>query len=386
MAYVKKSGKLDKDLPASGAGSFDYSDLGEFRTQLKKEFGNSAALEDDDFVTDFLPTKIEPLDYLLGGGIPQGKVTEIVGLEGVGKSSFGIYMLGQIQKQGGLGVLIDTESGAGDRFRFENFGVDTSKCIVSVEDLAEKAFMQIERVANYISKKNVKAPSLLVLDSIAGLTTRAEQEADMDQQQFAVTARMIKRGLQRTKMVCRETNLAVLCINQARIKMGGMVNAYTGPEYTSPGGDTLKYLAITRLFLTRGSMLGEPKKPEGHVVKAKIIKCKTAASLGRTLPLRFYYDSRGYDSDLSTYDVLNDAGAFGGAKSAWKTMIMPDGTEKKWNSANSFLEVMNGSPENRAHFSSMMKKCFIEQHNFVTRSEDNEEPFPQISEQLPSED
>ena len=386
MAKIKTtSGKLDKDLPISGG--FDYSDLGEFRTQLKKEFGNSAALEDDDFVTDFLPTKIEPLDYLLGGGIPQGKVTEIVGLEGVGKSSFGIYMLGQIQKQGGLGVLIDTESGAGDRFRFENFGVDTNKCIVSVEDLAEKAFMQVERVANYIAKKNVKAPSLLVLDSIAGLTTRAEQEADMDQQQFAVTARMIKRGLQRTKMACRETNLAVLCINQARIKMGGMVNAYTGPEYTSPGGDTLKYLAITRLFLTRGAMLGEPKKPEGHVVKAKIIKCKTAASLGRTLPMRFYYDSRGYDSDLSTYDVLNDAGVFGEKKSAWKSMIMPDGSEKKWNSANSFLEVMNSSPENRAHFSSMMKKCFIEQHNFVTRNEGSEEElFPQISEQLSTED
>lgn len=383
MAKVKTN-KLDKDLPGVTAGAFDYSDLGEFRTQLKKEFGNSAALEDDDFVTDFIPTKIEPLDYLLGGGIPQGKVTEIVGLEGVGKSSFGIYMLGQIQKQGGLGVLIDTESGAGDRFRFENFGVDTNKCIVSVEDLAEKAFMQVERVANYISKKNIKAPSLLVLDSIAGLTTRAEQEADMDQQQFAVTARMIKRGLQRTKMVCRETNLAVLCINQARIKMGGQVNAYTGPEYTSPGGDTLKYLAITRLFLTRGAQLGEPKKPEGHVVKAKFIKCKTAASLGRTLPLRFYYDNRGYDSDLSTYDVLNDAGVFG--KSAWKSLVMPDGTEKKWNSADSFLEVINASPENRAHFTAMMKKCFVEQHNFVTKDTGEDEPFPQISEEMPSED
>lgn len=380
MAKVTTSKKLDKDLPEA----FDYSDLADFRTQLKKEFGNSAALGDDDFITDFIPTCIEPLDYLLGGGIPQGKVTEIVGLEGVGKSSFGIYMLGQIQKQGGLGVLIDTESGAGDRFRFENFGVDTNKCIVSVEDLAEKAFMQVERVANYISKKNIKAPSLLVLDSIAGLTTRAEQEADMDQAQFAVTARMIKRGLQRTKMVCRETNLAVLCINQARIKMGGQVNAYTGPEYTSPGGDTLKYLAIIRLFLTRGAMLGEPKKPEGHSVKAKIIKCKTAASLGRTLPLRFYYDSRGYDSDLSTYDVMNDAGLFG--KSAWKSLILPDGSEKKWNSAETFREIMNSSPENRLHFSNLMKKCFVEQHNFITKDTGDDEPFPQISEAMPTED
>jgi RecA/RadA recombinase len=380
---IKKTAKLDRDLPVAGTDSFDYSDLGEFRTQLKKEFGNSAALEDDDFVTDFIPTKIEPLDYLLGGGIPQGKVTEIVGLEGVGKSSFGIYMLGQIQKQGGLGVLIDTESGAGDRFRFENFGVDTHKCIVSVEDLAEKAFMQVERVANYISKKNIKAPSLLVLDSIAGLTTRAEQEADLDQAQFAVTARMIKRGLQRTKMVCRETNLAVLAINQARVKMGSVATAYSGPEYTSPGGDTLKYLAITRLFLTRGSMLGEPKKPEGHIVKAKFIKCKTAASLGRTLPLRFYYDSRGYDSDLSTYDVLNDAGIFG--KSAWKSIVMPDGTERKWNSADNFVELITATPENRAYFTSLMKKCFVEQHNFVTR-EATEEPFPQISEALTTED
>lgn len=374
---AKKTDKIDKDLKTSYSGG-DFSDLGEFRAQLKKEFGNSAALEDDDFITDFIPTKIEPLDYLLGGGIPQGKVTEIVGLEGVGKSSFGIYMLGQIQKQGGLGVLIDSEAGAGDRFRFENFGVDTSKCIISVEDLAEKAFMQVERVANYIAKKNLKAPSLLIIDSIAGLTTRSEQEADLDQAQFAPTARIIKRGLQRTKMLCRETNLAVLCINQARVVMGGQSNPFSGPEYSAPGGATLKYLAITRLFLTRGSMLGEPKKPEGHVVKAKVIKCKTAASMGRTVPLRFYYDTRGYDSDLSTYDVMNDSGLFG--KAVWKSIIMPDGSEKRWNSASSFVEIMNASPENKTYFSNMMKKCYTEQHNFLAHEEDL---FPQIVDSSP---
>lgn len=379
MAKVR-TGKLDKDMPMTYSGT-DFSDLCEFRSQLKKEFGSSAALEDDDFITDFIPTKLEPLDYLLGGGIPQGKVTEVVGLEGVGKSSFGIYMLGQIQKQGGLGVLIDSEAGAGDRFRFENFGVDTSKCIISVEDLAEKAFMQVERVANYISKKNLKAPSLLIIDSIAGLTCRSEQECDLDQAQFAPTARIIKRGLQRTKMLCRETNLAVLCINQARVVMGGQSNPFSGPEYSAPGGATLKFLAITRLFLTRGAMLGEPKKPEGHVVKAKVIKCKTAASMGRTVPLRFYYDTRGYDSDLSVYDVLSDSGLFG--KAVWKSIVMPDGVERRWNSANSFIAIMNESPENKAYFSNMMKKCYTEQYNFLAHED---EPFPQIIDSSPTAD
>lgn len=348
------STKLDRDLTSTG--QLDLASLDDFRKELKKEFGDNAALEDDDFVTSFISTGIDPLDYLLGGGIPQGKITEIVGKEGCGKSSFGIHMMGQIQKQGGLGVLIDTEAGAGDRFRFDNFGVDTKKCIITVEDLAEKAFSQIERVANYISKNNITAPSLLVLDSVAGLTTRAEQEADYETSNVAVTARMIKKGIQRSKMMCKETNLAVLFINQVRIKIGGMVNPYTGPEYTAPGGDTLKFQAITRLFLDRGKFLGDSKQPEGHVVKAKVIKCKTSAALGRTLPMRFYYDKRGYHNPHIVYDLMNDSGFMGAG--AWKTVQLPDGTEKKFNSIDTFTELFNASPENREHFLKMMKECY----------------------------
>jgi recombination protein RecA len=366
---AKKSNKLDRDLTTKG--SIDATDLDDFRKELKKEFGESAALDDDDFITSFIPTGIDPLDYLLGGGIPQGKITEIVGKEGCGKSSFGIYMLGQIQKHQGLGVLIDTENGAGDRFRFENFGVDTKKCIITVEDLAEKAFMQIERVANYIQKKQIDAPSLLVLDSVAGLTTRSELEADYDSGGFPSTARMIKKGIQRCKLMCKETNLAVLFINQTRVKMGGMVNPYTGPELTSPGGDTLKFQAITRLLLDRGKFIGDSKQPEGHIVKAKVIKCKTSASLGRTLPMRFYYDKRGYSNDHIVYDLLNDAGYMGAG--AWKTVALPDGTEKKFNSVDTFIELFNSSEENRNHFLAMMKDCYNKNLGFAG-SVDNSMP------------
>jgi recombination protein RecA len=366
---VKKGTKLDRDLTTKG--SIDATDLDDFRKELKKEFGESAALDDDDFITSFIPTGIDPLDYLLGGGIPQGKITEIVGKEGCGKSSFGIYMLGQIQKYNGLGVLIDTENGAGDRFRFENFGVDTKKCIITVEDLAEKAFMQIERVANYIQKKQIDAPSLLVLDSVAGLTTRSELEADYDSGGFPSTARMIKKGIQRCKLMCKETNLAVLFINQTRVKMGGMVNPYTGPELTSPGGDTLKFQAITRLLLDRGKFLGDSKQPEGHIVKAKVIKCKTSASLGRTLPMRFYYDKRGYSNDHIVYDLLNDAGYMGAG--AWKTVVLPDGSEKKFNSVDTFIELFNSSEANRNHFLSMMKDCYNKNLGFAG-SVDNSMP------------
>lgn len=362
---VKRSSKLDKDL--SNGGNLSVSDLDDFRKELKKEFGDTSALDDDDFVTSFIATGIDPLDYLLGGGIPQGKLTEVVGKEGCGKSSFGIYMLGQIQKQDGLGVLIDTENGAGDRFRFENFGVDTKKCIISVEDLAEKAFMQIERVANYIQKKNIAAPSLLVLDSVAGLTTRSELEADYDSGGFPATARMIKKGVQRCKLMCKETNLAVLFINQTRVKLGGMVNPYTGPELTSPGGDTLKFQAITRLLLDRGKFLGDSKQPEGHMVKAKVIKCKTSASLGRTLPMRFYYDSRGYSNPHIVYDLLNDAGYMGAG--AWKNITLADGTEKRFNSVDTFLELFNSSIENKQHFLAMMRDCYNKNLNFGVSDE-----------------
>lgn len=344
-----------------------FSDLEEFKGTLRKEFGDNSGMDDEDLVTSFIPTGIDALDYMLGGGFPVGKMSEIAGKEGTGKSSLGIHMLGQIQKQGGLGILIDTEYGAGDRFRFQNFGVDTKKCIISVEDLAEKAFAQVEKVANYIAKKNIDVPSLLVLDSVAGLTTRAEMEADYDTNNVAVTARMIKKGIQRTKMICKETNLSVLFINQVRVKIGGMSNPYTGPEMTSPGGDTLKFQAITRLFLERGKTLGaDTKQPEGHTVRAKIIKCKTSAALNRTLPMRFYYDQRGYYNPHIVYDLMNDAGYMGAG--AWKTVVLPNGDERKFNSIDTFVELFNASDENKAHFLSMMKNCFNKNLGLTTEN------------------
>ena len=383
MAIQRKSQKIDKDISLVGRNILDsFDDLDDFRKDLRKEFGNSSAINDDDFVTDFIPTGIDALDFLLGGGLPQGKLCEVVGATGAGKSSFGIHMLGQIQKQGGLGILIDTEGGAGDRHRFENFGVDTSKCIVSVEDLAEKAFLQIEKIANYIQKKNVKVPSLLVLDSIAGLTTRSELEAEYDTQQYPATARMIKKGIQRTKMMCRDTNLAVLFVNQVRVKMGGMVNAYSGPEMTSPGGDTLKFQCITRLYLDRGKTLGvDTKLPDGHIVKAKVIKCKTSASLGRTLPMRFYYDKRGYYNPGIVFDLLKDSGYWG--KDAWKTVVLPDGSEKRFNSDETFFELFNASEENKQHFLKMMRDCYSEKMNF---SSDSDLSIPNIIDSCPVEE
>ena len=338
-------------------GLSELGDLDGFRADLRKEFGANNAISDEENITGYIKSGIDALDYLLGGGIPQGKMTEVAGREGSGKSSFGLSLLSNIQKQGGLGVIIDTESGGlGDASRLHHFGIDTNKCIVSVEDVAEKVFSQVERVANYIAKNNIKNPSMVIVDSVAGLIAKAELEADMDTNSFATTARVISKGIKRTKAICHETNLACLFVNQSRIKIGG-APSWGGPEYTTPGGDQLKFLAITRLFFERGKALGEAKMSEGHVVRCKVIKCKTAGSMNRTLPIRFYYDERNYSNAGTVYDVLNDAKAFPGT-GAWKTVTLPDGTEKKFNSDSTFMELFNASEENRQHFVNMMKSCF----------------------------
>ena len=357
--------KLDKDINIINT-SDAFSDLDEFKKELRKEFGNNSALEDEDFVRSFIPTGIDALDYILGGGIPQGTIFEVCGKEGSGKSSFGIHMLGQIQKLGGLAALIDSEGGAGDKYRLETFNVDTNKCIITIEDLAEKVFSQVEKIANYIQKKNITVPSLVVIDSIAGLTTRTEQEADYDNNSVALTARMIKKGLQRTKMLCRETNLAVLAINQVRQAIG-VGNSWTGPTYVSSGGDAIKYACISRLFMERGKFIGESKMPDGHIVRCKIIKCKSSAALGRTLPLRLYYDNRGYCNAHIVYDLLNDSSYLG--TGAWKTITLPDGSEKKFNSIDTFTDLFNKSEENKQHFLNMMKDCYSKSLNFNAQSD-----------------
>lgn len=361
-------------MEASATGLLSLDDINSFKLSLKKEFGNNAGIDEDDFITSFIPTEIEALDYYLGGGLPVGKITEVAGKEGTGKSSFGIHMLGRVQKKGGLCCHIDTEGGgAGDKFRFEHFGVDPKRCILTEEDKAEKVFAQVERIANFIVQKQITVPSLVVIDSIAGLTTAQELEAALDAAQYPATAKMISKGIKRVKALCRESNLTVLCINQSRIKMGGMVNPYTGPEMTTPGGDALKFAAITRLFMERGLTLQDKvkKNPYGHVVKTKVLKCKTAASLNRVLPMAFFYDKRGYYNPKIVYDLLCDTKYLGDG--AWKSITMPDGSEKRFQGENAFFELYESSEENKAHFISLMKNAFNETLAFGAADEQDSE-------------
>lgn len=372
MAPKKKlSGLSKEDSIATGMLSLD--DMSEFKTNFRKEFGNSSALEEDDFVTSFISTGIDALDYYLGGGIPVGKISEIAGREGTGKSSFGIHMLGQVQKLNGLCSLIDTEvGGAGDRFRFEHFGVDVNRCIISEEDKAEKVFAMIEKTADFVVKRQLTVPSLIVVDSVAGLTTAAELESSMDTQQFAAVPRMIGKGIRKIKTICRESNITVLFINQSRVKIGGMANMYTGPEMTTPGGDALKFAAITRLFMDRGATIKDKSSnmPIGHMVKTKFIKCKTSAALNRTLPMAFFYDQRGYYNPKIVYDMLCDTKVLQAA--AWKSIELPDGSEKRFNSEDVFFDLFNASEENRLHFVNLMKQGFQNTLAFGEGSDDSD--------------
>ena len=202
---------------------------------------------------------------------------------------------------------------------------------------------------------------------MAGLTTRAEQEADYDTNSVALTARMIKKGLQRTKSLCKETNLSVLVVNQVRQKIGGMQTGWSAPEFISSGGDAVKYACITRLFVDRGKFLGTSKMPCGHQVRFKVIKCKSSASLGRILPLRLYYDNRGYCNPHITFDLLAESkyetDTFKRSGS-WTCMTLPDGTEKNFQNIDTFTEIFNQSEENRQHILKLMKDCYNKNLSF----------------------
>mgnify|MGYP001268818182 FL=1 len=354
--------------------SLSIEDLDTFKASLRKEFGKQSAIDADDFVNEFIPSGIEPLDYLLGGGAPAGKWMEIVGREGTGKSTMGLHMLGHVQNMGGLAAIIDTEGGTGDKYRLDMFKVDPDKCIITMEDLAEKAFVQIERIANYIVQKQLKVPSLVILDSLAGLTTAVEQEAEIEASQVAITARMIKKGINRVKTICNEANLAVIMTNQSRVKIGGMSNPFTGPEMTSPGGDTPKFQSITRLFLDRGKFLGEAKMPEGHVINTKIIKCKTAPSLGRMIPIRFYYDDRGFSNAMTIYDILVQAKLI--PSTAWKTFDFPGKGEFKINGEKGFEDLYN---DNKEYFIGLMKDAYKSQSFSLNSAIESDSPTTDTS-------
>jgi len=215
---------------------------------------------------DVIPTGSLTLDIALGvGGYPKGRVVEIYGPESSGKTTLAIHAIAEVQKLGGIAAIIDAEH-AFDQFYAEKLGVDVHNLLISQPDNGEQA---LEIADNLIRSGAV---DLVVIDSVAALTPKAEIEGEMGDSQMGLQARLMSKALRKLTGSINKANCCCIFINQLREKIGVM---FGNPE-TTTGGNALKFYASVRLDIRRASQIKDGEDPIGNRTRVKVVKNKVA--------------------------------------------------------------------------------------------------------------
>lgn len=237
--------------------------------KLEKTYGKGTIMKLGDNAVEqmeVISTGSLSLDIALGaGGFPKGRVIEIYGPESSGKTTLAIHAIAQAQKAGGIAAFIDAEH-AFDRFYAAKLGVDTESLLISQPDNGEQA---LEIADNLIRSGAI---DLIVIDSVAALTPKAEIEGEMGDSKMGLQARLMSQALRKLTATISKTGCCCIFINQLREKIGVM---FGNPE-TTTGGNALKFYASIRLDIRRIGQIKEGDNAVGNRVRVKVVKNKVA--------------------------------------------------------------------------------------------------------------
>lgn len=240
--------------------------------RLKKTFGPGAIMKGaaDIQSVEIVSTGILSLDLALGcGGFPKGRIVEIFGPESSGKTTLTLHAIAQVQKEGGVAAFIDAEH-AFDKFYAECLGVDMEQLLFTQPDNGEQA---LEIADALISSGEV---DIVVIDSVAALTPKAEIDGEMGDSKMGLQARLMSQALRKMTASIGKTQCTCIFINQLREKIGVM---FGNPE-TTTGGNALKFYASVRLDVRKKAAIKEGEDVQGNVTKVKVIKNKVAPPFG----------------------------------------------------------------------------------------------------------
>lgn len=236
---------------------------------LEKDFGSGTVMRLGDEAVqnvEVIPTGSIGLDYALGvGGLPRGRITEIYGPESSGKTTLAIHVIAEAQKQGGICAIIDAEH-AFDRFYAEKLGVDVNNLWIAQPDNGEQALDIAEQLINS------GAIDVLVVDSVAALTPKAEIEGEMGDKNVGLHARLMSQAMRKLTGTISKTRTCCIFINQMREKIG---ISFGNPE-TTTGGNALKFYASVRLDIRPSSIIKNGDEMLGRLTKVKVVKNKVA--------------------------------------------------------------------------------------------------------------
>ena len=244
-------------------------------TQIERQFGKGTVMRMGDKEREAIPvvsTGSLGLDVALGvGGLPRGRVVEIYGPESSGKTTLTLQVIAEAQKAGGTCAFVDAEH-ALDPIYAEKLGVDVDDLIVSQPDTGEQAL----EVTDMLVRSG--AVDVLVVDSVAALTPRAEIEGDMGDSHVGLQARLMSQALRKLTGNIKNTNCLVIFINQIRMKIGVM---FGSPE-TTTGGNALKFYSSVRLDIRRIGSVKEGDEIVGNETRVKVVKNKVAPPFRQT--------------------------------------------------------------------------------------------------------
>ncbi|MBO7609503.1 MAG: recombinase RecA [Muribaculaceae bacterium] len=237
--------------------------------KIDKSFGRGSIMKlgDDNIENvEVIPTGSIGLNAALGvGGYPRGRIIEIFGPESSGKTTLAIHAIAEAQKLGGIAAIIDAEH-AFDRFYAEALGVDVNNLWISQPDSGEQAL----EIADQLIRSS--AIDIIVIDSVAALTPKAEIEGDMGENKVGLQARLMSQALRKLTATISKTNTCCIFINQLREKIGVM---FGNPE-TTTGGNALKFYSSVRLDIRRLAQVKDGDKVLGNSTRVKVVKNKVA--------------------------------------------------------------------------------------------------------------
>lgn len=308
--------KIDKTVsPKSTLQSDKLQAIKVAMEQIEKQFGAGSIMKlgtSRHMDVESIPTSAMALDLALGiGGLPRGRISEIYGPEASGKTTLAMHIVAEVQKDGGVAAFVDAEH-ALDPDRAKAVGVKIDKLLISQPDNGEQALDIVEALVRSNSV------AIIVVDSVAALTPRAEIEGDMGDSHMGLHARLMSQALRKLTAIVSKSSCTIIFINQIRMKIGVM---FGNPE-TTTGGQALKFYSSVRIEVRKLAQIKQGDAILGNRVKAKIVKNKVAAPFKTTeFDIMFGEGGISYSGDLldtgAKYGIIAKAGntySFGEAK------------------------------------------------------------------------
>jgi recombination protein RecA len=344
-----------------------HNEMGEFlNKEFKATMGNVYTAPEDQ-VIEFVSTGVDALDLAigndLGGGYPVGRIIEIAGMEGTGKSALAAKAIAETQKAGGVGVYFDVEQSFHEGF-FQMLGVDTKSwlyldTLTTIEDI----FSAIEKMVLKYREKNTDKVMTIVVDSIMGASTKHEEGEDYDLQGYNTQkARLLSTAMRKITPMLNQQRIILICINQLRVNLGAMY----GDKYTTSGGKAIPFHSSVRVFLSKVATL-KPKKtaadPQTGIRVRATMKKNRLNAPGRTIDYDFWFTS-GVDSAGSMlalakrYKVVTQAGAW--YKFEYVDKVTGEVVEEKFQSKHVDAMIQTNTQFKEAFYSAVTEAYVIE--------------------------